>query len=95
MPAAVFAPDGDLKLREIPIAFQMPDWNHWLPQVHPLDAWGERFAASQLSRMYATLEQRRNSCGDARELLCQLAQGAVEVPGPAAGWAIRRDGRLG
>jgi cytochrome c553 len=51
-PAAVFAPDGDLKLREIPIAFQMPDWNHWLPQVHPLDAWGEKFAASQLNRIY-------------------------------------------
>jgi cytochrome c553 len=50
--AAAFAPDGDLKLREIPIAFQMPDWNHWLPQVHPLDAWGEKFAGSQLSRMY-------------------------------------------
>jgi hypothetical protein len=54
-PAAVFAPDGDLKLREIPIAFQMPDWNHWLPQVHPLDAWGERFAGSDLSRMYEAL----------------------------------------
>jgi hypothetical protein len=52
VPVAVFAPDGDLKLREIPIAFQMPDWNHWLPQVHPLDAWGEKFAESELSRMY-------------------------------------------
>lgn len=54
VPAAAFAPDGDLKLREIPIAFQMPDWNHWLPQVHPLDAWGDKFAASQVSRMYET-----------------------------------------
>jgi cytochrome c553 len=52
VPAAVFAPDGDLKLREIPIAFQMPDWNHWLPQVHPLDAWGGKFAASQLNHVY-------------------------------------------
>ncbi len=57
VPAAAFAPDGDLKLREIPIAFQMPDWNHWLPQVHPLDAWGEKFARSQLSRIY----QARNA----------------------------------
>jgi hypothetical protein len=56
VPVALFAPDGDLKLREIPIALQMPDWNHWLPQVHPLDAWGERFAESQFSRMYATLD---------------------------------------
>jgi cytochrome c553 len=50
--AGAFAPDGDLKLRQIPIAFQMPDWNHWLPQVHPLDAWGEKFAGSQLNRIY-------------------------------------------
>jgi hypothetical protein len=58
VPAAVFAPDGDLKLREIPIALQMPDWNHWLPQVHPLDAWGERFAGSELNRMYAALNAK-------------------------------------
>ena len=55
VPVAVFAPDGELKLREIPIALQMPDWNHWLPQVHPLDAWGDKFAASEFSRMYAAL----------------------------------------
>jgi hypothetical protein len=55
VPARVFAPDGDLKVREIPIALQMPDWNHWLPQVHPLDAWGDRFTASEFGRMYAAL----------------------------------------
>ncbi len=57
---SVFAPDGHLKLREIPIAFQMPDWNHWLPQVHPLDAWGDKFARSELSRMYAALNTGTN-----------------------------------
>ena len=51
--AAVFAPDGELKPREIPIALQLPDWNHWLPQVHPLDAWGDRFSGSEFNRMYA------------------------------------------
>ena len=67
VPAAVFAPDGELKLREIPIAFQMPDWNHWLPQVHPLDAWGDRFAASEFNRMYAALNTgpKAASSGDA------------------------------
>src|SRR5262249_36795865 len=39
-----FRPDGNLNPREIPIAFQLPDWNHWLPQIHPLDAWGPSFA---------------------------------------------------
>ena len=67
VPVAVFAPDGELKLREIPIALQMPDWNHWLPQVHPLDAWGDRFAGSEFSRMYAARNAgtRAESAGDA------------------------------
>ena len=27
--------------REIPVALQFPDWNHWLPKIHPMDAWGD------------------------------------------------------
>ena len=27
-------------MREIPIPLQLPDWNSWLPKVHPLDAFG-------------------------------------------------------
>ncbi len=49
---AAFAPDGDLRAREVPIAMQLPDWNHWLPQVHPLDAFGDGFAKSDFSRNY-------------------------------------------
>jgi hypothetical protein len=52
--AAAFRPDGNLNPREIPIAFQLPDWNHWLPRVHPLDAWGEHFEASSFSQLYET-----------------------------------------
>jgi hypothetical protein len=29
-----------LDAREIPIAIELPDWNNWLPLVHPLDIWG-------------------------------------------------------
>jgi hypothetical protein len=48
-----FEPDGNLNAREIPIAFQLPDWNHWLPQIHPLDAWGEPFLRSEFYQSYA------------------------------------------
>ena len=41
-----FRPDGRINLREIPIAMQLPDWNHWLPHVHPLDFRGEAFEHS-------------------------------------------------
>ncbi len=41
-----------LNARELPIALQLPDWNSWLPQIHPLDAFGENFAASGIDSSY-------------------------------------------
>ena len=32
-----------LNVREMPIALQLPDWQAWLPEVHPVDVWGEAF----------------------------------------------------
>jgi len=34
-------PDSTLNVREIPEAYQFPDWNQWLPDVHPLDWIGQ------------------------------------------------------
>lgn len=31
---------GRLSPREVRSEMQLPDWNHWLPQIHPLDAFG-------------------------------------------------------
>jgi hypothetical protein len=45
--------DKTLNVREIPIALPLPDWNHWLPKIHPKDAWGEAFTNSDLLKMYA------------------------------------------
>jgi hypothetical protein len=50
---SVFRPDGNLNPRAIPIALQLPDWNHWLPRVHPMDAWGARFDSSAFAQLYA------------------------------------------
>ncbi len=41
-----FNQTGYLNTREMQIALQLPDWNHWLPRIHPLDAWGNNFAQS-------------------------------------------------
>jgi hypothetical protein len=49
---SAFQPDGNLNPRQIPIALPLPDWNHWLPRVHPLDAWGTSFQKSELLRLY-------------------------------------------
>jgi hypothetical protein len=49
---AAFRPDADLNPREIPIALQLPDWNHWLPRLHPRDFRGAAFDSSEFSRLY-------------------------------------------
>ena len=41
-----FAIDGKLNMRELPVNLQMPDWNEWLPEFHPLDVWGSDFEES-------------------------------------------------
>jgi hypothetical protein len=42
----------NLSAREVPIFFQLPDWNHWLPGIHPKDAWGDAFVNNRLSEAY-------------------------------------------
>ncbi len=41
-----------INLREIPVALQMPDWNEWLPAVHPMDVWGSDFTDHEVWRWY-------------------------------------------
>lgn len=41
--SADFNWQANLAMRDIPIAFPLPDWNQWLPQVHPLDSVGDVF----------------------------------------------------
>ncbi|QIE27122.1 hypothetical protein SBC1_54460 (plasmid) [Caballeronia sp. SBC1] len=51
--AATIATKGHINIREIPIGFQLPDWNHWVPRIHPKDAWGDYFTNSNLNKLYA------------------------------------------
>ncbi len=45
-----------VNVREIPVAFQLPDWNNWLPHVHPLDSdIGNTFTSTNLFQTYARI----------------------------------------
>jgi hypothetical protein len=81
---AAVHPDANLNPREIPIALQLPDWNRWLPQVHPIDAWGSAFRQSEFARMPQSL----------REALHQGNTGELTSSGRIAGsfdrWTIAR-----
>jgi hypothetical protein len=50
---AAITTKGQINIREIPIGFQLPDWNHWVPHIHPKDAWGDYFTNSNLNKLYA------------------------------------------
>lgn len=52
------ATTGTLNLRELPVVMQLPDWNHWLPTVHPKDAWGAEFILSPYNRIYSGTDPR-------------------------------------
>lgn len=51
------APTANLSVREIPVALQLPDWNRWLPEVHPKDSM-IGFESSKWNQNYLTI---RNS----------------------------------
>jgi cytochrome c553 len=52
---ANLAANAYLNQREIPIMLQLPDWNHWLPTVYPLDAFGSEFSNSGMLSGYSKL----------------------------------------
>ena len=50
---ANIAGNAYLNQREIPIMLQLRDWNHWLPTIHPMDAFGTQFTSDPLSTGYS------------------------------------------
>ncbi len=38
----VMNPAATMNAREMPVALQFPDWNAWLPTIHPRDVWPAR-----------------------------------------------------
>ncbi len=49
---ANWASTGFINQRELPITMQLPDWNRWLPTVHPLDIFGSTFTGSAINGDY-------------------------------------------
>jgi len=70
-------PDGNLNPREIPIALQLPDWSHWLPRVHPIDAWGARFEGSEFARLYEGSKSSLRETLASTSLSSHIASGRI------------------
>jgi hypothetical protein len=52
---ASWAANQYISARSMPIALQLPDWNSWLPAIHPMDAFGTAFASSTFNTLYPTV----------------------------------------
>jgi hypothetical protein len=55
---AKWASNSYMNARETPIALQLPDWNRWLPTIHPIDAWGSLFTTSSLWTEYLNIRSQ-------------------------------------
>ncbi len=58
-----------LNMRELPVAIQLPDWNHWLPRIHPKDAWGDTFTTSWFASFYDGQGPYKDPHGSMRDIL--------------------------
>lgn len=55
---AGFAASAYLNPRETPVALQLPDWNSWLPVIHPKDAFGSSFTNSSANQLYSSIRSQ-------------------------------------
>jgi hypothetical protein len=96
--AAKLAHNAYLNQREIPIALQLPDWNHWLPTVHPMDAFGAQFTNSGLVTGYAKIrsELRPNDPTTYKQYHAEIIEwlshqnnlyAAVRQPATSSAWS--------
>jgi len=44
--------DSTLNMRELPVSIQFPDWNNWLPDIHPMDAFPSKWDNSAVKSSY-------------------------------------------
>jgi hypothetical protein len=93
------ATTGNLNVREIPIAMQLPDWNQWLPKIHPKDAFGTAFINHNLNKKYAgegtgsatwNLRARLTSSTSLRYVVLPVFQGQSQFEVELGDWRTER-----
>lgn len=85
--ASIVSADSMFNQREIPIAMQLPDWNHWLPIIHPLDSTtavysGDIYTAfsnSLFERGYEHMDADFSQGGNGDALIQQTHDNLIDV----------------
>ena len=65
--ATSFDTSETMNIREMRIAMQFPDWNAWLPAVHPVDIWGASFRDTGPGRDYVELAEQLGPLAEAED----------------------------
>ncbi|WP_181149245.1 hypothetical protein [Salinibacter sp. 10B] len=81
--------DSTLNLRRIPLAVQLPDWNNWLPDVHPLDFHPDMTSTAPWSYLNGEFSQLvdNDDAGDANWAIRSFRDKTREI-----GWPKSIDG---
>jgi hypothetical protein len=86
-------PDSSLNVRAMPIALQLPDWNEWLPEQHPIDLYGSKFETAGDPGAWETYAQstNKNDFQDVRGCMDNQQDGAdcVGKAASALNWFTR------
>jgi hypothetical protein len=75
-----------LNTQELPTSVQLPDWNHWLPRIHPMDSLGSTFTSSNYASLYTSLRAQLTANNSASY---QNALGTID------NWSAAQDSLLG
>jgi cytochrome c553 len=73
---------GTLNMRELPVAIQLPDWNSWLPRVHPKDAFNSQVLA--VRSPYGASPPAGQPNLDSGKLYPEVAYAALKALAPGA-----------
>jgi hypothetical protein len=78
-------------LSDIPVGLQLPDWNHWLPEIHPKDAVGEVFETSLAYVRFKGLRDRLSEKSKSKAEMAAYLSNTGNAPFLFPGGGARND----
>ena len=75
----VFDLKETLNIREIPVAIQFPDWNDWLPEIHPIDMMSTKAYQQLINGIGGLTKQRPAGTYGYKNIKENLSKNSVEI----------------
>ncbi len=78
-------------LSDFPVGLQLPDWNHWLPEIHPKDAIGDAFESNMANVRFKALRDRLTEKSKSPTALAEYLKNTGNAPFLFPGGGARND----